>query len=152
MIKLNRITDYAVVVLVQMASAPDRLVTAPQLATDSNVPLPTVAKLLKKLARGGVLSSHRGVNGGFRLARKPEDISVMAIVRALEGPIALTSCVDGSDDACGVERLCPVRGNWDQVNAAIQQALDGVSLADMAVPSFAFAAEDIRPSMTGVAE
>ena len=135
MIKLNRITDYAVVVLAQMAREPE-----------SNVPLPTVAKVLKELARDGVLASHRGANGGYTLARKPEEISVLSIIRSLEGPIALTSCVDDSDSDCGVESLCPVRGNWNQVNKAIRNALDSVSLAEMAVSTLMF---DAPPAPQG---
>jgi len=138
MLKLNRITDYAVVVLAQMAREPGRTVTAPQLAGDSAVPLPTVAKLLKELARDGVLASHRGVNGGYALARAPQDISVLEIIRALEGPVALTSCVDDAVDDCSVESLCPMRGNWNKVNGAIRSALDSVTLADMAIPTMNF--------------
>ena len=135
MLKLNRITDYAVVVLAQMAREPDRLVTAPQLAHESAVPLPTVAKVLKDLAREGVLASERGVHGGYRLARAPGEVTVLEIIRALEGPVSLTACVDGGAGNCDVESLCPMRGNWDRVNSAIRAALAGVSLADMAVPA-----------------
>lgn len=145
MLRLNRITDYAFVVLSQMAREPVRLVTAPQLAHDSAVPLPTVSKILKDLARDGVLVSERGVHGGYRLARSPADISVLQIIRALEGPVSLTACVDGSEGQCDVESLCPIRGNWDRVNSAIRAALDGVSLADMAVPAVRFDA--LRPAV-----
>jgi len=138
MLKLNRITDYAVVVLAQMAREPGRLVTAPQLAHDSAVPMPTVAKVLKDLAREGVLVSERGAHGGYRLARPPGEITVLEIIRALEGPVSLTACVDGHEGACDVESLCPMRGNWDRVNRAIRSALEGVSLADMAVPAMKF--------------
>lgn len=135
MLKLNRITDYAIIVLAQMAREPERLVTAPQLALDSAVPLPTVAKVLKDLAREGVLHSERGVHGGYKLARVPGEITVLEIIRALEGPVSLTACVDGSAGNCDVESLCPMRGNWDRVNGAIRAALESVSLADMAVPA-----------------
>jgi FeS assembly SUF system regulator len=138
MLKLNRITDYAIVVLAQMAREPERLVTAPQLAQDSTVPMPTVAKVLKDLAREGVLESERGVHGGYRLARPPAEITVLQIIRALEGPVSLTACVDGSEGNCDVESLCPMRGNWDRVNSAIRTALAGVSLADMALPAMRF--------------
>ena len=131
MLKLNRITDYAVVVLAQMARNPGMMVTAPQLAADSTVPQPTVAKLLKELAREGVLASHRGVHGGYILARPAEEITVLQIIRALEGPVSLTACVDGASGGCEVESLCPMRGNWDKVNQAIRLALQGVTLADM---------------------
>ena len=153
MLRLNRITDYAVVVLSQMAREPDRLVTAPQLAEDTQVPQPTVAKVLKALARGGVLTSHRGASGGYALARAPETISMLEVIRALEGPVSLTDCVDGAEGDCNVENLCPMRGNWDRVNDAIRVALESVSLADMAMPATMFgvplpAPEPQRPTGT----
>ena len=144
MLRLNRITDYAIVVLAQMAREPDRLVTAPHLAQDSGVPLPTVAKVLKDLAREGVLASERGAHGGYRLARAPGEISVLQIVRALEGPVSLTACVDGTEGNCDVESLCPMRGNWDRVNHAIRAALESVSLAEMAVPAKSFDLAPVR--------
>ena len=143
MLRLNRITDYAIVLLAQMAREPGRLVTAPQLAHESAVPLPTVAKVLKELARENVLVSERGAHGGYRLARAPGAITVLEIIRALEGPVSLTDCVDGTEGNCDVESLCPMRGNWDRVNRAIRAALDGVSLADMAVPAARF---DLAPA------
>lgn len=143
MLKLNRITDYAVVVLAQMAREPNRLVTGPQLAQDSAMPMPTVAKVLKDLTREGVLVSERGAHGGYRLARPPSEITVLQIIRALEGPVSLTACVDGTEGNCDVESLCPMRGNWDRVNGAIRTALESVSLADMAVPSLKF---DLAPA------
>ena len=138
MIRLNALTDYAVVILAQMTRDPAKLVTATQLAEETAVPAPTVSKVLKELAREGVLTSHRGVNGGYVLAGSPEDITVLQIVRALEGPVALTSCVDGSVNDCDVESLCPMRGNWEKVNMAVRSALGSVTLADMAVPALTF--------------
>jgi len=137
MIRLNRLTDYGVVILTQMTHARGEVRTAHELAAGTVVPLPTVAKLLKMLARAGIITSQRGAAGGYVLSRPPRDISVAEIIRALEGPIALTACVDGASGHCDVERRCPMRGNWDKVNSAIRDALDGVSLADMASPLFA---------------
>jgi FeS assembly SUF system regulator len=139
MLKLNRITDYAVVALSTMAREPGKQVTAPQLAHETAVPLPTVAKVLKELAQGGVLSSHRGAAGGYVLARAPEQITVLEIIRALEGPVSLTACVDGTEGNCDVESLCPMRGNWDRVNRAIRAALESVTLKDMAMAPLPFA-------------
>ena len=138
MLKLNRLTDYGVVVLTQMARKPDDLRTAPQIAQDTGVPLPTVAKLLNALAHEELIPSHRGAAGGYTLNRPAEAISVAEIIQALEGPIALTACVDGASGGCDVELLCPMRGNWDKVNKAIYGALSQVTLADMAAgfPSF----------------
>ncbi len=136
--RLSKMTDYAVVMMVQMGHTPSRTYAASAIAEETGVPLPTVSKLLKLLTRGGLLTSIRGVNGGYRMDREPEDISVAEIVQALEGPIALTACVDGADDNCDVESLCGMRGNWNKVNTAIRGALESVSLADMAVQPMIF--------------
>ena len=138
MFRLNRLTDYGVVVMTQMAQGRPEVVTATQLAASLGLPTPTVAKLLTALTRGGLVISQRGASGGYRLSQAPGEISVAAIIQALEGPIALTACVDGNSGCCEVESICPMRGNWDKVNTAIRQALESVSLADMAQPLFAF--------------
>lgn len=138
MFRLNRLTDYGVVVMTRMANEPETVRTAPQIAQDTGVPLPTVAKLLNALTRESLVASHRGATGGYSLARPAEGITVAEIIQALEGPIALTACVDGSEDHCEVETLCPMRGNWEQVNRAIHGALNGVTLADMMISALAF--------------
>jgi FeS assembly SUF system regulator len=126
-------SDYAMVALTQMARAPGIYASA-TLAQKIGVPEPTIAKLLKALARGGILSSQRGTFGGYFLARPATDISVADIVAALEGPVALTDCVGGHSGDCSVENLCSVRGSWDKINTAIEAALASVSLAEMATP------------------
>ena len=95
--------------------------------------LTTVAKILNCLARESLVNSQRGAAGGYVLGREATEITVAEIVQALEGPIALTACVDGSPTHCDSESFCPMRGNWDRVNRAIRGALSGVSLADMSV-------------------
>lgn len=139
MFKLNRLTDYAVVVMSQMARRLDQVRTAPQIAQETGVPLPTVAKLMNALANGSLITSRRGAGGGYTLVRPAAEITVAEIIQALEGPIALTACVDGSADGCDVESLCPMRGNWNKVNRAIHGALSQVTLADMAIGALPFA-------------
>ncbi len=102
--------------------------------------MPTVAKLLNTLAHERVIASHRGAAGGYSLERPPAQISVAEIIQDLEGPIALTACVNGATGCCDVESICPMRGNWDKVNKAIRNALSQVTLADMAVSSPPFSA------------
>jgi len=130
--RLNRLTDYAVVVLTQMAQAPARTISAQQVATGTALPLPTVSKLLSMLSKQGLIASQRGAAGGYSLSRDASEITVAAIIEAIEGPIALTACADGSSDACEVESLCPMAGNWNRVNGAIRTALTQVTLAEMA--------------------
>ena len=141
MFRLNRLTDYAVVVMSQMAMRGSETRSAQQISDDTGVPLPTVAKLLNLLGRGKLVASQRGATGGYTLSAAPEDITVAEIIQAMEGPIALTACVDGAVDSCDSESFCPMRGNWNKVNGAIREALTSVTLADMMVfPAFEVAA------------
>ena len=145
MFKLNRMTDYAVVMMADMARSEDCIRTAPEIATATGVPLPTVAKLLKNLANAGLLASQRGAGGGYLLGRDPKAITVVEIIAAVEGPIALTACVTGSQDSCEVEPICSMRGNWDKVNKAVRRALGEVTLVDMMPEPMAFPPlDDIR--------
>src|SRR5215475_3717931 len=119
-----------------MAAREGEVYTTARLAERSAVPEPTAAKILKLLVRAGVLTSQRGSGGGYELARPASQISVSEIIVALDGPIALAACVDGSDEHCGVETLCSMRGNWNRVNRAIRSALEEITLADMAAHPF----------------
>ena len=130
MLRLSKLTDYAVVVLVRLDSG-NVVQTSPGIAASIGIPEPTVAKVLKSLSASGLVTSQRGAKGGYRLARGLEDIGVGDVIRAMDGPIALASCVEGSVTGCDSSALCPVRGRWDPVNDAIQRALSGITLADM---------------------
>jgi FeS assembly SUF system regulator len=130
MLRLSKLTDYAVVVLVRLDSGAE-VQTSPGVAASTGIPEPTVAKVLKTLSAAALVTSQRGARGGYRLARPLEDIPVGDVIAAMDGPIALAACVDGSVTECESLALCPVRGRWDPVNDAIQQALSAISLADM---------------------
>jgi FeS assembly SUF system regulator len=133
MLRLSKLTDYAVVVLVRLARE-DEVQTSPCIAGATGIPEPTVAKVLKALTVAGLVESRRGAYGGYRLARQLGRISIAEVIGAIDGPIALTACVEGSGLGCDAERLCPVRGRWDAVNQAISGALSAISLADMQEP------------------
>ncbi len=133
MIRIGRLTDYGIVLMSYMAAEPERLYNAAEVASGAHLPAPTVSKLLRVLAREGLLVSHRGAKGGYSLARSPADISVAGIVRALEGPIALTTCNTDLPGECEHEPRCPVRRHWRSINQAVRQALEGVTLADTAL-------------------
>jgi FeS assembly SUF system regulator len=131
-LRLSRMTDYAVVVLSQMARSGNAVFAAPDLADATGLPLPSVSKVLRLLALGQLIVSRRGAAGGYALARPAEQINVAQILSALEGPISLTACVDGAEGSCKVETLCPLRGHWDVLNRAVRGALEQVSLAELA--------------------
>jgi FeS assembly SUF system regulator len=131
MIKLGKMTDYAVALLVQLArEGAGAAKSAHYLAAQTGLPEPTAAKILKQLARGRVVDSVRGAAGGYRLSALPSDISVCQVVEVMDGPIAIASCVDNT---CDTSAQCPTRGKWNPVNAAIKSALQAVTLADMDV-------------------
>ena len=130
MLRLSKLTDYAVVVLVQLDSS-GGVTTSPALAQETGVPEPTVAKVLKALAAAGLVTSHRGARGGYRLARALEEIPVARVIAAIDGPISLTACVDGATGGCEAQCQCPIRGRWDPVNQAILSALTRITLAEM---------------------
>lgn len=131
MLRLSRLTDYAVVVLAAMAARQGCVLSSAALAEQTHVPEPTVAKILKMLARDGVVDSVRGAAGGYRLDKTAETVSIGAVVTAVEGPVALTACVEGSQQPCGMRECCPLRGKWDPVNEAIRAALASVTVADV---------------------
>lgn len=144
MIKLSRLADYAVVLLTQMGGGTKAVHNALDLAERTGLPVPTVSKILATLARDGILVSVRGAKGGYRLALPPPRITVAAIIAAIDGPIALTQCVDTKGN-CNVETLCPTRSGWHKINDAILGALAGVTLADLMGTPLAFAEAPAEP-------
>jgi len=133
MIRMSKLTDYAIVLLAHLARG-GGTVTAQDLASRSRVPLPTVSKLCKELSKAGLVVSHRGRHGGYGLARPAERISIAEIVEALEGPIALTQCVEPGAATCDLEATCVARASWDPVSRAIQGALQNLPLSAIAPP------------------
>ena len=138
MLRLSKLTDYAEVVLTRLArdgATPSGPVqTALSLAGDTGITEPTVAKVLKVLAQAGLVEGVRGPRGGYRLTRPLASMPLSEVIAAIDGPIALTACVDGGSGMCEAEGICPVRGRWDPVNDAIRRALSGITLADLAPP------------------
>ena len=134
MIRLSRITDYGIVLMVQLArSADGEARNARNLAAEADLPVPVVSKVLKSLARGGLLASQRGSKGGYTLARSAADISVPEMITALEGPISLTECTV-HPGACSQESSCDVREPWQRINTVVESALAKITLADLAAP------------------
>lgn len=130
-------TDYAVVAATHLAAS-EGPHTARDLAFHTQIPEPTTSKVLKKLTRAGVVVSQRGKKGGYALARPADRIGIDEVIEAIEGPIAVTECSDETTDSyCEYETSCGVRANWQRINVAVQTALSGITLADMAGPGTA---------------
>lgn len=134
MLRLSKLSDYGIVIMASMAESDARSHTALSLADRTRVPGPTVSKLLKALTLSELVCSVRGRNGGYFLSRAPADISVTQIIEAIEGPMAITECgLDGG--SCELEAHCHTRPHWRHINHAIRQALEGVTLQQLAASS-----------------
>jgi len=131
--RLSSLADYAVVMMSAAARHCGGVRTnAAQLADETGIPLPTVQKLVSKLSAAGLLRSVRGAGGGFKLARPAAAVSLADIIEAIEGPLAMTACVESGKHDCGMEGNCRVQSHWPVVNQAVRGALAGVSLNSLA--------------------
>lgn len=138
MIRLSRLADYAVILMSHLAARPSRVHNAQEVAAETALPAPTVSKILGLMCRADLLASHRGQGGGFSLSRAPSAISVADIVSVVDGPVALTECIEEGPGECNLESACQVRGYWQKINEAIKRALGEVTLADLACPVLTF--------------
>ena len=136
--RLSSLADYAVVMMSAAARAGcGARVSATTLAERTGVPLPTAQKLMQRLTGAGLLTSVRGSAGGFRLTRPAAAISLADIIEAVEGPIAMTTCVDakvgsGLRDNCALDQRCQTKAHWPIINTAVRGALASVSLTHLA--------------------
>ena len=131
MLRVSKLADYGTVVMASMARDPLRVHSAAEVATRIGLGTPTVSKVLKTLARRGLVSSLRGVKGGYRLPRAPAEITIAQIVDAMDGPIGMTEC-SGMHSLCRQEGACSVRGSWRTINHLVRETLSRVTLEQMA--------------------
>ncbi|MCZ6599373.1 MAG: SUF system Fe-S cluster assembly regulator [Acidobacteria bacterium] len=135
MMRLTRQADYGIVVMTHFARLGEgETHTTRDIAAEVHLSVPMISKILKALARGDLLVSQRGVNGGYSLSRAADEISVADVITALEGPIGMTACTDEHSDGCDIDDVCAVRGNWQLVNQVVRRALENITLEHMAEP------------------
>ena len=136
--RLSSLADYAVVLMSAAsrhcgaALLAGHKINASTLSQETGVPLPTAQKLVSRLSAAGLLEATRGIGGGIRLARPPSSISLADIVEAVEGPLAITSCMIEGNHDCKLEDGCTVKPHLGMLNQTIRKALDDVSLASLA--------------------
>lgn len=130
MLRISRLTDYGTLVLANLPSDEDQILSAADVAAATGIGLPTVSKLLKLLGKANLVTSTRGAQGGYRLSRQADEISAAAIIDALEGPVSITAC-SASDSHCDLESVCSVGNAWQRINVAIRRALEDINLTDL---------------------
>jgi FeS assembly SUF system regulator len=127
--RLSNMADYGVVVMSAAARHCGSVrVSATDLASETGIALPTVQKLVSIMGKAGLLRSARGTGGGIQLARPAAAISLADIIEAVEGPIAMTACVDTGSHTCAMEGTCRVQPHWAVVNNAVRGALADINL------------------------
>ena len=150
MLRLNRMTDYAILVLGALARRHGETLASGHLAQVTKLAQPTVAKVLKMLLAAELVETQRGVRGGYRLMKTLAQISLVDIVEAMEGPIAVTDCIEGARHSCPASNCCCMRKHWNHVNYAIRRALMDVTLEDLTNPAALSPLPDTPPLTKGV--
>jgi len=136
MIRITKNADYGILLMAEMASEGIAAVHNARCLSDSTrIPQPMVSKILKTLAKEGLLLSHRGQKGGYSLSRSADEITVAEIITALEGPIAIIECADHEKEhVCDLEAVCSVSSPWRRINDAVCDALSAITLEEMIQP------------------
>ena len=135
MIKVSRMADYAILLVCKMSNDENKVYSSQELSIITSLKITTISKILTKLTKANVTDSIRGVSGGYKLTMQAEDISVGNIIDIIDGKVALTICVEeGENHNCNLVSLCPSQSNWQIINNTVREALNSVSIAEMANP------------------
>jgi FeS assembly SUF system regulator len=152
MLRITKQTDYGIMLLALMSELPPgHVLSTAEAARRCGLSRPMVSKILKSLAREQIIASHRGVGGGYTLARSPAETTVGGVIRALEGPISMVEC-GAQPGQCEQEPVCPTRINWARINREIERALDSIPISAMAGPSAALLTLGTPTRRDGAAE
>ena len=130
MLKLSKRADYSLIALQHVAARHSAACSAKEIARTYHIPAELLAKILQKLAKSGLIISQHGTNGGYVLAKPPSEISAFEVIRAIEGPLFITSCVTDRRE-CGQMTLCTVREPLRKVNDTLVKALSAVTISDL---------------------
>ncbi len=134
MLRISKLADYATGIMNHLAHYPAQVFSAAEIAHQVHISSPTVSKILKLLLEAGLVVSSRGADGGYRIARSAQEINIAQIITAIEGAPALTECSQHS--LCSHDSICAVKSNWQMINHFILNALQSLTLADMAKPLY----------------
>src|SRR5215472_7769570 len=131
MLKLTKKADYGLMAMRSLAEhCHPAACSAKDVADAYGIPPEALAKILQRLVKAGLLHSQHGVNGGYNLAREPNKISAFEVIRAIDGPLFITSCITVRGE-CGQSNRCTIREPLRRVNESIEQVLRSISISEM---------------------
>jgi Rrf2 family protein len=130
MLRLTKKADYGLMALKYLAEQTGGAHSAKDIAEAYHIPPQLLAKILQTLAKAGLLVSHAGTNGGYALAKAPTEISAFEVIRAIDGPLFITSCIT-IHGACDLTSTCTIKEPLRKVNDSIKDLLSGIYIADL---------------------
>jgi FeS assembly SUF system regulator len=134
MLRITKMTDYAVLILANLALYDNKMLTAKEIASETHISLPTTQKILKKLNRKNLVISKQGASGGYSLDPETKKLSVATLLEKLDGDLSITQC-SSNDDQCEVEDFCNIGNAWQMINQRVQWALNDITLGDLIHPT-----------------
>ena len=134
MLRITKMTDYAVLILANLALHDNKLLTAKEIASETHISLPSTQKILKKLNRKNLVISKQGASGGYSLDPQTKKLSVATLLEKLDGDLSITQC-SSNDDQCEVEDFCNIGNAWQMINQRVQWALNDITLGDLIHPT-----------------
>ncbi len=135
MLRIGKLTDYAMLILCEMARIQDTVLSATFLAEALHLAPPTVSKILKMLSDANLVTSVRGADGGYRLAKPADSITIADVICAMEGGLSLTECCE-TTSMCAIDGMCTMRENWRIINKMVHSLLAKFTIIDMRQPLF----------------
>ena len=130
--EITQQADYAIRAVLELAlHAPDERIFSSEIARRQGIPAPFLTKILSRLAAAGIVATHRGVNGGIRLTRPADQVTLLQVVEAIDGPITLNRCVRAPAE-CVRSQACVVHPVWLQICADLRAQLHSVHFARLA--------------------
>ena len=134
MLRITKMTDYAVLILANLALHDNKLLTAKEISSETHISLPTTQKILKKLNRKNLVISKQGASGGYSHDPETKKLSVATLLEKLDGDLSITQC-SSNDDQCEVEDFCNIGNAWQMINQRVQWALNDITLGDLIHPT-----------------
>ena len=130
MLKLSKKADYGLMAMRHLAEHGQGSCRAKDVAESYGIPSEALAKILQRLAKAGLLHSQHGINGGYTLARPAAEISAYEVIRAIDGPLFITSCITVRGECDQTER-CTIREPLRKVNQSIEDVLKNIKISEM---------------------
>lgn len=133
MVRLSKKVEYGLIALRHFATrSGGGIVTAKEIADIYHIPYELLAKVLQRLSKVGLITSHQGVRGGYTLVRRPEEIRISTVINAIEGTApAIAQCMSEGPESCGVFDVCTIKSPLSRVQANIELAFHTMTLSEI---------------------